>query len=207
MSVISHKKYHYFIHQRLLASLFVSKQLLIFLYSWHFVTQVKLTIKTIKLHDTNLLTINALWFLLYGQYPGMLFDKVLAKYRKSFISFLLSFTKKKICYSLFKTVYFASARQLDFGGYVYKDIFFAEPQPNCKVSLYGIDLFYMVDFLYSQQSRSILKVKQRVSLKLECVFNNDINFSNTEYLRAINIPLIIEDEIKNTSQTVLNQNA
>jgi hypothetical protein len=193
---MTNKKFYYnFIHQKLLASLFISKEKISSLAFLFFVKQLNLTINTIKLYDINLLTINALWFLMFGQYPHIIFKKKLAKYRKSKITFMISFTKQNVCYNLFKLLYLSSARQIEFKGYIYKTIFFIAPQPHFNFPLQTINIFYMAEYLYSQQIKSILTVKQNVTINVDCSFKEKNNFANLDYLRIMNVPLNFDEHV------------
>lgn len=184
------KKFYYgYIQSTVLASLFISKQEDFLRCSFDFLEHVSLTIHMLKRHDTNLLVINALWYLLFGKYPHVVFDRKLIKYRKRKMIFLLTFSKKQGCYTLFRLIYFATARQLDFAGYVYKPIFFMEPSATFSFSTRTLQLFYMIDFLYGQQEKSILTVKQNLTLIIDCKFKAKMKCTNIESLHCLNVPL------------------
>ena len=155
--------------------------------------QLNITFQATRIYDINLLTINSLCFLLFGQYPGINFNKHFAKYKKSKIKFILSFNKKKICYLLFKLLYLANARQSDFTGYLYKNVYLLYPQQQIIFPIKTLYLFYMVDFLYGQQEKSILKVRQKLTLNIECLFSLEQETMSLDFLTIMNLPFYLEN--------------
>jgi hypothetical protein len=187
--------FYTFLQQKYLTSLFISKET-VTKQSIHFgLMRLHLVINTTKIHDVNLLTINALWFLLLGQYPKSIMQKSLMKYRKSKISFLITLSKSTALYTLCKLIFLSMARQVEFTGYLLKTALFFTPIYSFSVGMRSLPIFYMVEYLYGQQGKSILTVKQKVTINVTCGFlqaNDDLNLS---FLRSVGCPLKLEDTL------------
>jgi hypothetical protein len=202
MTILNKLIYNFF-HSKCLASLFLSKNSLTFNYNDLGLKKLTLIINTIKFYDINLLTINGLWFLLFGQYPKGILKKKLIKYRKSKISFLLTFSKKKALYTLIKIFFLAIARQDDFQGYFYKTDYFIETHSHWTFPIKTLSLFFMIDFLYGQQPKNLLTVKQKLTINIDCSFINMLNETNAEYLYLLNLPFFFETSSKLVSTEVI----
>lgn len=184
--------YHY-LEKKLLASLLISKDFIPHLRDLPKLQTLTVTFNTLKNYDINLLTINSLLFLLFGQYPQIIFNKKLAKYRKSKISFSIKFSTKTALYQLLKLHFLAVGRQNEFTGYLYKTIFFVIPPRQFAFPLKTLSVFYLVDYLYGQQPKNILTVKQQFTLNVNCSFKTR-DFKNMDLLRMINVPLILDTD-------------
>lgn len=189
----SHKNLTYqFFQKKLLASLLISKQEMISsLKTLPVLVNVSFTFNTIKFYDINLLTINALLFLVFGQYPKTIFNKKLAKYRKRKISFTLSFSKKKALYMFNKLYFLSLSRQNEFTGYTFKTIFFIIPQQLFSFPVKSLLTLYLIDYLYGQQTKNILTVKQNFTLNVNCSFVQN-SYLNMDFLKLINLPLFFD---------------
>jgi hypothetical protein len=185
-----------FFHKKVLASLLISKELCPQLKTLPSLINVTLTFNTLKLYDINLLTINALMFLLFGQYPKPIFDKKLAKYRKSKISFMLTFSKKVSLYMFFKIYLLSLSRQNEFTGYTFKTIFFIIPQQLFSFPVKNLMTFYLIDYLYGQQPKNILTVKQQFTLNINCSFAKN-SYLNMDFLKLNNLPLFFDNDFTN----------
>jgi hypothetical protein len=192
---MSFQKYNIykFFQQKVLASLYISKEIDPKLLEIPTFLNITITFNSLKVYDINLLTINALLYLMFGQYPACIFNKKLAKYRKSKISFKLSFSKKEALYCFSKLFLFCLSRQPDFVGYFLKTNFFLLPVSfqNYTFPVKTLHIFYILEYLYSQQPKNLLIVKQPFTLNVNCSFQNYQNF-NLNYLTASNIPFIFE---------------
>ncbi len=180
-----------FVHKKLIASLYISKHLNPALTTLPTFLNVTVAFNTLKIFDVNLLTINALLFLVFGQYPKPIFKKKLAKYRKSKITFMLTFSKKNSLYFYNKLYLLFLSRQTEFVGYTYKTVFLIVPQQVYSFPIKTLLTFYMIDYLYGQQTKSILTVKQQFTLNVNCCFNNS-SFFTMDYLRLMNLPLFFD---------------
>jgi hypothetical protein len=181
-----------FFQKKLLASLLISKQEMISsLKTLPVLVNVSFTFNTIKFYDINLLTINALLFLVFGQYPKTIFNKKLAKYRKRKISFTLSFSKKNALYMFNKLYFLSLSRQNEFTGYTFKTIFFIIPQQLFSFPVKSLLTLYLIDYLYGQQTKNILTVKQSFTLNVNCSFLQN-SYLNMDYLKLINLPLFFD---------------
>jgi len=206
----SHKDLIYqFFHKKLLASLLISKENINTLKTLPVLMNVSFTFNTLKFYDINLLTINALLFLVFGQYPKTIFNKRLAKYRKSKISFTISFSKKNALYIFHKLYLLSLSRQNEFTGYIFKTVFFIIPQQLFSFPVKSLITFYLIDYLYGQQTKNILTVKQNFTLNVNCSFFQN-SYLNMDYLKLINLPLffdsyfIEQDEINIKEETQQN---
>lgn len=191
--------YQYF-HKKLLASLLISKEQILNFNDIPNLLNLTFTFNTLKTYDINLLTINALLFLIFGQYPKIIFNKNLAKYRKSKITFLFTFSKKKALYNFLKLYLLSLSRQNDFTGYFFKTIFFIIPQTVFSFPVKNLMTLYLIDYLYSQQPRNILTVKQQFTLNINCCFANQ-NYLNMDYLKLINLPLYFDSYFSSENDT------
>jgi hypothetical protein len=198
-----HNIYQFF-HKKLLASLFISKELTPHLLELPGFLNITLTFNTLKTYDINLLTLNALLFLIFGQYPKSIFDKKLAKYRKSKISFKISFSKKNTLYFFLKLYFLCLSRQPEFDGFLYKTMFFIIPPKVYSFSSKSVLIFYLIDYLYTQQPKNLLTVKQKFTLNINCSFLQK-SFHNLDYLSLINLPLFFDTEFTESVQNNANE--
>ena len=146
MYLYSHKLSLYqYVHKKLIASLYISKHLNPTLKTLPNFLNVTVAFNTIKNFDVNLLTINALLFLVLGQYPKPIFKKKLAKYRKSKITFMLTFSKKNSLYFYNKLYLLFLSRQTEFLGYTFKTIYLIVPQQVYSFPIKSLLTFYLID--------------------------------------------------------------
>ncbi len=186
------KVVYLFLHKKCLASLFLSKYNENYTYLFNGFKALTLSINTLKLYDSNLLIINALCFLLLGQYPKILMDKSLIKYRKSKITFILTFSKKYSLYIFLKLFYLTLARQLNFQGYFFKTNYFVTYHNHWTFPIKTLYSFFMIDFLYGQQHKSILTVKQKLTINIDCSFLVPSHKTNAEYIYLLSIPFLVD---------------
>lgn len=197
----SKKITRHFIEKKLLASLLISKDFVPQLRNLPNLKNLTVTFNTIKNYDINLLTINSLLFLLFGQYPKIVFNKKLAKYRKSKISFSITFSTKNALYFLLKLHFLTISRQNEFTGYLYKTIFFIIPPKQFTFPVKSLNVFYLIDYLYGQQPKNILTVKQRFTLNVNCSFNKK-SLNNLDILRLVNVPLNLDPQFSSIEKNL-----